>query len=118
MSNDTPSLEDLIARLRQFNLDRDWSQFHTPRSVTLALTAEVGELASLLRWTPEIRRSDRSPDAHEAAAMKQELGDVFLTFLNLCESCGVDPLDAAYEKLTINAANYPVASSRGRAERP
>ncbi len=32
------------ARLQAFRDEREWQGFHDPRSLTLALTAEVGEL--------------------------------------------------------------------------
>ncbi len=40
--------------LRQFSSDRDWDQFHTPKNIAMALSAEVGELTELFQWlTPE-----------------------------------------------------------------
>ncbi len=38
------------ARLQAFRDEREWQEFHDPRSLTLALTAEVGELAQALAW--------------------------------------------------------------------
>jgi dCTP diphosphatase len=36
--------------MRHFSKERDWTRFHDPKSVTLALVGEVGELAELLQW--------------------------------------------------------------------
>lgn len=36
------------AELRQFASDRDWGQFHTPRSLILALVGEVGSWQSCI----------------------------------------------------------------------
>ena len=46
---------DLVAlrdRMRLFAAERDWSGFHDPKSVLLALVGEVGELAELFQWLP------------------------------------------------------------------
>jgi hypothetical protein len=37
-------LNELQARLRSFSEERDWKQFHDPKNLTMALTAEGGEL--------------------------------------------------------------------------
>ena len=45
-------LGELRERMRQFSAERDWGQFHDPKSVLLALVGEVGELAELFQWVP------------------------------------------------------------------
>src|ERR1700729_1871399 len=45
-------LGELRERMRQFSAERDWGQFHDPKSVLLALVGEVGELAELFQWLP------------------------------------------------------------------
>jgi dCTP diphosphatase len=45
-------LSELRDRMRRFTDDRDWGQFHDPKSVLLALVGEVGELAELFQWLP------------------------------------------------------------------
>ena len=39
-------LSDLTERMRAFTDARDWGQFHDLKSLTLALTGEVGEAGS------------------------------------------------------------------------
>ncbi len=38
--------------MREFTEARDWGRFHDLKSLTLALTGEVGEVAELVRWLP------------------------------------------------------------------
>lgn len=38
--------------MRQFTVERDWEQFHDPKSLVLALVGEVGELSELFQWLP------------------------------------------------------------------
>lgn len=48
------SIPDLSIAIRNFALDRNWSKFHTPRNITLAMMGEVGELAELFQWNGDI----------------------------------------------------------------
>ena len=44
-SENIDSLRGIQERMRIFAHDRDWEQFHDPKSLILALVGEVGELA-------------------------------------------------------------------------
>ena len=48
------SLRKTHARLREFNVAREWSRFHSPKNLTLALAGEVGELATLFQWCRQV----------------------------------------------------------------
>jgi NTP pyrophosphatase (non-canonical NTP hydrolase) len=116
----TPSdrLGELAARLRSFNAERQWEQFHSPKNLAMALVSEVGELAALFRWlTPE--QCERGAlDEASFASVKEEIGDTLLLLLSLSERLGVDPVALGLAKLQLNALKYPVETSRGRAEKP
>jgi len=47
-----------------------------------------------------------------------EIGDVGIALLLLCERTGIDLLQAMSDKLERNRGRYPIEQSRGRAERP
>ena len=40
----------VLAELREFIAVRHWEKFHSPKNLTMALAAEVGELCQILRW--------------------------------------------------------------------
>ena len=46
-TSESMSLSDIKLRIRQFATDRQWSKFHTPRNIVLALMGEIGELAEM-----------------------------------------------------------------------
>lgn len=48
------SISDITLAIRQFALERNWSKYHTPRNITLAMMGEVGELAELFQWNSDI----------------------------------------------------------------
>jgi NTP pyrophosphatase (non-canonical NTP hydrolase) len=111
-------LEPLLADLRAFVADRDWAQFHDPKNLAMLLASEVGELVAEYRWV-----AGDAADAHSRAGaarerIADELGDVGIALLLLCDRTGIDLGEAIAAKLAKNRGRYPVETARGRAERP
>lgn len=115
LSDHSTTIADLSARCRAFNDERDWSRYHSPRNLAMALTVEAAELLELYLWSsddgPQPPVSSRDPKVAEEAA------DVMICLLNLCDQAGVDLAAAVQSKLAANAEKYPVATSRGRLEK-
>ncbi len=53
-------LDSLREELRAFAAARDWDQFHSPKNLAMALSAEAGELLEIFQWLTE-RRAAASP---------------------------------------------------------
>ncbi|RKZ90940.1 MAG: nucleotide pyrophosphohydrolase, partial [Gammaproteobacteria bacterium] len=48
------TVKNISNDLKQFAIDRDWEQFHTPKNLSMALIAEAAELVEHFQWlTPE-----------------------------------------------------------------
>ncbi|MEU5879077.1 nucleotide pyrophosphohydrolase [Spirillospora sp. NPDC047279] len=110
-------IEELAGRLREFAVDRDWEQFHTPKNIAMALAGETGELLAELQWlTPEESRKVMD-DAAAGARMRAELGDVFLYLIRLADLLGVDLAQAAEDKLEENERRYDAGTYRGSARK-
>jgi len=106
-------MNDLIRQLRQFNHERDWEQYHTPKNLAMALVVEAGELVEHFQWlTPE---QSMSLDGETQKRVQEEIGDVVLYLLNLADKLGINPLEAAREKLIKNAEKYPIRQVKGKA---
>jgi len=114
MQNGT-SMDELIQRLREFNRERDWEQFHSPKNLAMCLAAEVGELLEPFQWLSEQQSRDLSPA--KRAAVEEEIGDVTICLLNLADKLGVDIGEAAGRKLEKNKVKYPVHKAKGRADK-
>jgi NTP pyrophosphatase (non-canonical NTP hydrolase) len=106
-------MNDLIRQLRLFNHERDWEQYHTPKNLAMALMVEVGELVEHFQWlTP---KQSMSLKGETQQRVREEIGDVVLYLLNLADKLGIDPLEAAREKLVKNAEKYPIPQAKGKA---
>lgn len=112
------SVDALSAAVRAFAQEREWGTYHDPKNLVMALTAEVGELAALLRWVPNSESDSFGEEPRARQRLVNEIGDVGIVLFSLCDRLGVDLWQAIDEKLRLNAANYPAARARGRAERP
>jgi dCTP diphosphatase len=106
---------DLTARLRTFARERDWEQFHEPRSLLLALVGEVGELAELFQWRTDEDIRELVAGRESRRPVEDELADINIYLVRLADVLGVD-LDGAIEaKLAANEAKYPVERAKGSA---
>lgn len=105
-------MNDLINKIRKFRQERDWDQYHSPKNLVMALIVEVSELAEHFQWLTEEQSSNLPPD--KLAEVKEEVGDVLIYMANLCDKLGIDPIDAARNKLEKNKGKYPVSAVRGK----
>jgi len=107
-----------VEALRGFVKEREWEHFHDPKNLAMLLASEAGELLAEYRWI-ENQRADafsREPAARQRIA--DEIGDVGIALLLLCDRTGIDLENAMAEKLARNRERYTVDKSRGRAARP
>ena len=109
----TPSLIDLRDALRDFAVARAWEPFHTPKNLSMALSVEVAELLEHFQWLEPAQSSDLNAASKEQVA--QEIADVLIYLTRLADVLDIDPLQAAFAKIKINATKYPVEQSRGHA---
>jgi dCTP diphosphatase len=108
-------LAQLRDSLRQFAAERDWDQFHSPKNLAMALAVEAAELLERFQWVTE-EDSRRLPPA-ELARVREEMADVLNYLVRLADKLDVDLLDAARDKVALNAQKYPVDKARGNAKK-
>ena len=108
----------LVDELRAFVAERDWSQFHDPKNLAMLLASEAGELLAEYRWVPSDRADAFSRESEARERIANEIGDVGIALMLLCDRTGIDLQTAMRDKLTKNRIRYPVEHSKGRAARP
>jgi dCTP diphosphatase len=104
-------MQKLIDKLRDFAKERDWEQYHSPKNLAMALSVEVAELMEHFQWLTQAESHALSPE--KRAEIKDEIGDVLIYLTNLADKLGIDPVEAAHEKVEKNRVNYPVSKAKG-----
>jgi dCTP diphosphatase len=110
-STNLTELESLRGQLRDFAAARDWEQFHSPKNLAMALSVEAGELLEIFQWLTEEQSRNPAPEVLVAAG--DEVADVLLYLIRLCDQLGIDPIAAANRKFLANARKYPADKARG-----
>lgn len=102
------SLESIRKIQAQFVDERNWSKFHTPRNLLLAMIGEVGELSELFQWKNEVPVGVTDWSESERTHLSEELSDVLIYLIRLAEQCRVDLPSAVLRKIDLNRHKYPV----------
>ena len=110
-SDQPDSIDALRARVNEFVEERDWTQFHSPKNLAMAMIVEAGEVVEHFQWMTEQESKDL--DDEKKAQVGQELSDTFVYLLRIAEVCGIDLIEAANKKIDLNAKKYPVDKAKG-----
>ncbi|WP_127499902.1 nucleotide pyrophosphohydrolase [Actinoplanes solisilvae] len=111
------SIEELTTSIRAFAHAREWERFHTPKNLAMALAGEVGELLAEFQWLTPEQSAAVMDDPTIGPRVRAEIGDVTIYLLRLADVLGLDPIDAATEKLEDSGRRYTVEAARGSASK-
>ena len=111
----TPTLLQLQNKIRKFNQERDWGQYHSPRNIAMALSVEAGELLELFLWSSD--NGPQPPVESRNEKVAEEAADVLICLLNFCDQMNLDLLEVTNQKIERNRLKYPVEKSSGRLEK-
>ncbi len=111
------SFDHIGQLMGDFSRDRDWEQFHDPKSLLLALVGEVGELAELFQWLPADQAKDlvAKPELHQRVG--EEMGDIILYLVRLADVLEIDLGKATTDKFDSVVERFPADSVKGQAPR-
>lgn len=108
-------LDQIRDKLRAFAAERDWSQFHSPKNLAIAISVEAGELLEHFQWL-SIEASQTLPN-EKLEKISEEMADVLLYLIRMADVLGVDLIESANAKIEANARKYPVDLARGNAKK-
>ncbi len=110
-------MEKLKKKLLKFATDRNWEKFHSPKNLAMSLSCEAAELLEHFVWLTEEESTQVMQDPQKAEAVRQEIGDVLNNLVYLADRLGVDPLQAAHDKILLNEQKYPIDAAQEFARR-
>lgn len=105
MNKNFKEIKELIL---QFRDDRDWKQYHTIKDLLIGMNIEVGELQELFLW-----KSDDDIKQIPKSNIENEIADIFIFLIYICDEFDIDLDRAIRKKLKLNNEKYPVEKSKG-----
>jgi len=97
-----------LKQIIEFQKERDWKQFHDPKSLAISLSLEAAEALEVFQWT-----KDNALPEGKKEALAHELADVYWYLLLLAHETGIDLDDAFKAKIEINRRKYPAEKVKG-----
>jgi NTP pyrophosphatase (non-canonical NTP hydrolase) len=113
-SDSVTTVAQLKKLIGDFVAERDWSQFHSPKNVSMALAIEVAELMEHFQWLTTEASRRIADDPEKLTEVGEELADVVGYSLALANELGIDVSSAMRAKMIKNAQKYPADEYRGR----
>jgi NTP pyrophosphatase (non-canonical NTP hydrolase) len=110
-------IRELKKKVIEFRDAREWAQYHNPKDLAISLSLEASELLELFQWKNAEEVDAAKKNAETREKVKEELGDIMIYALNMCDAFGLDPSDAILSKLKINEEKYPVEKAKGSAKK-
>ncbi len=114
MNDSKTTIAELRENIRQFVVERDWEQFHSPKNLAMALAVEASELMEHFQWIDIGESRKLAEDPAKLAAIGEELADVLSYTLALANSLNIDVASTHRDKMRKNVAKYPADQFRGR----
>lgn len=102
-------MDHLKKAVLSFRNERDWGKFHNAKDLAISLNLEAGELLENFQW-----KSSEEATEVKFEEIKEEIADVMIYLLLLCDKLEINLEDAVHSKLQTNAKKYPVEKSFGR----
>ena len=107
-SRQTKMKKETIERIRNFTIDRDWDQFHSPANLAKSISIEANELLECFQW---------DEDNYDINEVKEELADVIVYCVDMLDKLGLDADEIVNAKMDKNEAKYPVSKSKGKSNK-
>ena|SRR5690348_1058558 len=108
-SPNSTSVQKLQRDVAAFVTDREWDQFHEPRNLAIAISVEAAELLDLFKWS-----ADKEGITDLMPGLRDEIADVMIYCLSLCNQLQLDASTLVEAKLAKNTLKYPADRYRGR----
>ena len=113
MNDSDTQIEELKKRIFAFAQERDWEQFHSPKNLSMAISAEAAELMEHFLWqSAESSRQDVLENPLRDK-ITEEIADILIFAIEFANVAKIDIASAITEKMKKNALKYPVEKAKG-----
>ncbi len=114
-SDTTTTILDLKKIAQEMVNQRDWTQFHSPKNLSMKTAIEAAELMEKFVWlSTEASFEELHKNREE---IEDEMADVFICLVHFCNAAKIDMTSAFIKKLESVKIKYPIEKAKGRHEK-
>ena len=107
-------IKEALQKVIEFRDARDWGQYHNPKDLAISLSLEAAELLEIFQWKDPGEVEAVKSDPGSRRRVKEELGDILIYALNICDAFGFDSSDVNSQEsrwrpivYKISVSNFP-----------
>jgi len=103
--------DEFQTRQQQFLETREWGQFHTPKSIAMALSVEVGELMKRFQWHDNLPAEAYDDYPEIRKDVEEELADILIYAFSMAAVFDIDLAEAVNTKVLENEERFDDATA-------
>jgi len=113
MDDTSTTITDLRNFVEDFVQERDWSQFHNAKNLSMALSIEAGELMDIFKWNTHEECERMMSEKKTRQEATDEIADVMIYALAFANRNDINIADAIDQKMIKNREKYPADKFKG-----
>jgi dCTP diphosphatase len=102
------TVETLREEVREFVAERDWEQYHSPKSLSMSIAIESAEIMEHFQWYSTEESRELMKDQEKRNLVAEEVADVIIYCLCLANAAEFDVSTAVRSKLENGRRRYPI----------
>ncbi len=106
------TIEEVKNKVKKFCEDRDWTQFHNPKDLAIAISTEAGEMLQHFRFKSN-EDVDNLMKSGRRIEIEEELADIFYSVLRFAQMSNIDLSQILSDKMAKSELKYPVEKVKG-----
>lgn len=108
------TIEELMKKVKDFCVERDWDQFHNPKDLAIGISTEANELLDIFRFKSDSEMKQIIADPRKKEHVEEELSDTLFFILRFAQMNEIDLGECLDKKIKKNNQKYPVDKIRGK----
>ena len=113
MNDKETTILELKNFVEDFVQEREWSQFHNAKNLSMALTIEAGELMDIFKWNTPGECESMMSEKNTRQEETDELADIIIYAIAFANRNNINISNAIDQKMIKNRIKYPTDKYRG-----
>jgi len=113
MDDKETTILELKNFVEDFVQEREWSQFHNVKNLSMALTIEAGELMDIFKWNTPGECESMMFEKTTRQEATDELADIIIYAIAFANRNDINISNAIDQKMIKNRIKYPADKYRG-----